>query len=88
MIKANGELSWVLKPATAIRKAPAAVALETKGQNARLESATRKDEQAKQAEATKEAPAPQSTTVVTQGPAVPGVPGVAVPTARGPLPKK
>jgi hypothetical protein len=52
VIAADGSLSWVLKPALDIRKAPAATGVATKAENARKEEAIRADEQSKLASAT------------------------------------
>jgi hypothetical protein len=71
VISADGNLSWMLGPARAIRKEPAAAAVTSRFQNARNAEAVRAESQAEFERGRAEvaaAVAPATTTVTTQAP--------------------
>ena len=70
VIAGDGNLSFVLGPALAIRKDPANLALATKASNARADKATRADEQTKMQAATPSPVPPSTTTVISSTPVV------------------
>ena len=80
MIKADGNLSWLLRPALAIRGEPVAAGLASRAQNARNEDAIRADEQTKmQAAGGSASPQNVTTTISQSAPASPAAPATPKP---------